>query len=73
MVSSKKTKIASLDITQMPNVYKKIYDDLMQFDEPIDYIEKRGNVYFNKIYQIDLYGWSGLQRFYNNLEKIKKG
>lgn len=72
MISSKKTKIASLDITQMPNVYKKIYDDLMQFDEPIDYIEKRGNVYFKKIYQIDLYGWSGLQRFYNNLEKIKK-
>ena len=74
MISSKKTKIASeLDITQMPNIFRVIQNDIKSSKLQVQQeTSKYGNIYFNKDYNVNLYGWSGLQRFYNNLEKIKK-
>ena len=69
-----KTKTAAVDITQMPNVYRVIENDIKNIDFNI--IEtttaKYGNIYFNETYDVNLFGWSGLDQFYSNLKKIQK-
>ena len=74
---------ASVDTKQFPRIYKNMEADLAAFysnaemdenKQPIAYTTTNGGIkiYFQKYYTIDLWGWSGLSWWFNELNKRKK-
>ena len=75
-----KTIISSIDTVKLPAVYFDIRKDVLDFFnthknkeelKPIGFNKNRGNIYFFKQYQLDLWGWSGLDNWFNGLLKRK--
>lgn len=73
-------KIANINIQEYPSVYHKMKNDLITFFNKHKktgpkviayYKDTLKATYFLKYYPIDLYGWSGLQEWFNNLNKRK--
>ena len=75
-----KTIISSIDTVKLPAVYFDIRKDVLNFFnthkneeelKSIGFDKNRGNIYFFKQYQLDLWGWSGLDNWFNGLLKRK--